>query len=200
VSHTIGSALDIAEQPGRPMIETMKRQLRDRRLLLILDNCEHLIDTCATTAEALLRECPGLRILATSREPLRIPGELTWRVPSLALPDVHHLWSGGAPQEEAMRLFCERAAATVPGFVLTEENAQAVAQICCRLDGIPLAIELAAARASVLSPEQIAERLDDRFALLTMGNRTALNRRQTLRATLDWSYDLLSEGERVLFR
>jgi non-specific serine/threonine protein kinase len=146
-----------------------------------------LIGACAELAETLLRACPSLRILVTSREALNIPGEVTWRVPSMA-------------SHEAMQLFIDRARAARPGFAVTDQNALAIARICALLDGIPLAIELAAARLRVLSVEQIAERLNERFTLLTGGSRTALPRQQTLRATIDWSYDLLTEEERSLFR
>jgi predicted ATPase/DNA-binding CsgD family transcriptional regulator len=167
----------------------------------VLDNCEHLIDACAALADALLRACPSLRILATSREALGIAGERAWLVPSLSLPDSQNL----PPFEElarygAVRLFGERAGAAASAFELTERNAPAVAGLCQRLDGIPLAIELAAARVRVLSVEQIASRLEDSFELLTGGSRTALPRQRTLRATIEWSHKLLSQKERALFR
>ena len=166
----------------------------------MLDNCEHLLDACAGLADALLRECPHVRILATSREPLGLPGEIAWQVPSFAVPR-----SGAVPAEallgyDAVRLFVDRGGAAAPGFRLTDENAGAVAELCRRLDGIPLALELAAARLRGLSVAQLAARLDDRFALLTGGGRAALPRQRTLRATLDWSHDLLSAPERALFR
>ena len=170
-----------------------------RELLLVLDNCEHLIRSCAEVADGLLRACPQLRILATSREPLGVPGEVTWRVPSLPFP------AGQVPPEdlgrfEAVRLFAERARLARPRFALTEDNAAAVAEICARLDGIPLAIELAAARARVFSAAQIAAGLHDRFRLLTGGARTAVPRQQTLEASVAWSYDLLAEPERAVLR
>lgn len=192
VPKAVASALGVREQSGRTPTEALCDYLRYRKLLLILDNCEHLIGACATLADALLRACPNLRILATSREALGIAGETCWPVPSLSLPAASHL----PPVEEllryeAVRLFVERAAAVLPGFAPTERNAPAVADVCQKLDGIPLAIELAAARVRVLTVEQIAERLDDCFGLLTFGSRTALPRQRTLRATIDWSYELL---------
>jgi predicted ATPase/Tfp pilus assembly protein PilF len=201
VPKAVASALSVPEQPGREVTETLVDVLRSKALLLVLDNCEHLLAACADLAAALLRACPQVRILATSREGLGVPGENLWRVPSLSLPDVHRL----PPSEdlilyEAVRLFVDRAVATVAGFAVTNENAPAVAQVCQRLDGIPLAIELAAARVKVLAVEQIAARLDDRFRLLTGGSRTVVPRQQTLRAAIDWSYHLLSEPERVLLR
>jgi predicted ATPase len=202
VPKTVASALSVPEQPGRDMIETLVGALRPKSLLLVLDNCEHLVAACADLVTALLRACPQMRILATSREGLGVPGETLWRVPSLSVPqDIHHL---PRAQElvlyDAVRLFVDRAMATVPGFAVTSENARAVVQVCQRLDGIPLAIELAAARVKVLAVEQIAARLDDRFRLLTGGSRTALPRQQTLRAAMDWSYDLLSQKERAVLR
>jgi predicted ATPase len=179
-----------------------------RQFLLVLDNCEHLVAACATLAEALLSAAPRLRILATSRQPLGLTGETTWPVPPLSLPDADAEEMGRPNartpecllQSEAVRLFVERATAVTPAFALTERNVAAVAQLCRRLDGIPLAIELAAARLRALTVEQIAARLDDRFRLLTVGGRTAPPRQQTLRAAMDWSHDLLSEPERILLR
>ncbi len=201
VRQAVASALDVREVPGRPLNEMLVEHLRPKKTLLVLDNCEHLIEGCAMLAEALLPSCPDLRILATSREALGIAGERAWLVPSLSLPDdprrlppVEELM-----RYEAVRLFVERAEA-VSGFVLTGQNASAVERVCRRLDGIPLAIELAAARARVLSVEQIAGRLDDCFRLLAGGSRMALPRQRTLRAAIDWSHDLLSGEERVLFR
>jgi len=202
VPKTVASALNVSEQPGRDMIETLVDSLRPKALLLLLDNCEHLLAACRDLAATLLRQCSRVRILATSREGLRVPGETLWRVPSLSVPeDIRHL---PAPKElvlyDAVRLFVDRAVATTPGFTVTSENASAVAQVCQRLDGIPLAIELAAARVKVLALEQIAARLDDRFRLLTGGSPMLLPRQQTLRATLDWSYGLLSNQERAVLR
>ena len=167
-----------------------------RRVLILLDNCEHLVAACAALADALVRGCPQVKVLATSRAPLGIAGETVWRVPSLALPER----SGPEPVErltqyEAVRLFIERAVAARADFQVTNATAPALAEICWRLDGIPLAIELAAARVRLLGVEQIARRLDDRFRLLTGGSRTGLPRQQTLRALVDWSHDLLSDGE-----
>ncbi len=183
------------------MTEMLVDYLRPRSLLLVLDNCEHMLATCATLADGLRRGCPHLKLLATSRESLGVPGEMVWRTPSLSLPDPQR---APGPEElahcEAARLFVERAIATQPTFAVTTGNAAAVAQICRRLDGIPLAIELAAARIKVLSADQIAARLDDSFRLLTGGSRTGLPRQQTLRATMDWSYDLLSDQERAVLR
>ena len=178
--------------------ESVLVHLRTRQLLLVLDNCEHVIDACARLANALLRSCPGLRILATSREALGVPGERMYVVHSLTLPGGSTAISAAAATEfEAVDLFCERARAADPGFEITDANAADVVEICERLDGIPLAIELAAARVRALSPQQIAERLDDRFRLLTGGSRTVMPRHQTLRAAIDWSFDLLPDTERA---
>jgi predicted ATPase len=200
VPQKVAFTLGVREQAGRRLTETLSSHLQPKEALLVLDNCEHLVVACASLAEALLRACPNLRILVTSREALGITGETGWPVPSLSLPTSHHQ----PPVEEllryeAVRLFIERAASVVPGFELTEENAAAAAQVCRGLDGMPLAIELAAARVKVLSVGQIASRLDDRFRLLSAGSRTALPRHRTLRATIDWSHDLLSKEETVLF-
>ncbi len=201
VPHAVVSALGVSEQPSHSLSETLADYLRPKSLLLLLDNCEHLLSTCAQLADTLLRGCPTLRILATSREGLGIAGEMTYRIPSLSLPDLHRLPSPqGLMEYEAVRLFAERAAFSKPGFQVTSSNAAAVANVCHRLDGIPLAIELAAARVKALPVEAIALRVDDRFRLLTGGSRTALPRHQTLRATMDWSYELLSEQERALLR
>ena len=201
VPHAVASALGLREAPGRALREILLDYLRTREALLVLDNCEHLITACAELAEAFVRLCPRLRILATSREPLGVLGEKVWRVPSLSLPESRRMPSvEHMMQFEAIRLFIERATAVQPTFTLTPQNAGGVAAVCRRLDGIPLAIELAAARLRALSVGQIAARLDDRFGLLTGGSRTALPRHQTLRGTLDWSYDLLSPKERALLR
>jgi non-specific serine/threonine protein kinase len=202
------SVLDLDEETDRPLLEMLTDYLRAKNLLLVLDNCEHLVSACAQLAEKLLQACPNLWILATSRETLGIAGESAFGVPSLSVPDPGRLLpvgAGGNPASdllpyEGVRLFVERALAVQPNFKLTNANAPAVAQICFRLDGIPLAIELAAARVKALSVEQIAARLDDRFRLLTGGSRTALPRHQTLQALIDWSYELLPEAERVLLR
>ncbi len=196
----VGSALDVREAPGQSFMETLTAALQSRRLLLLLDNCEHLSEACAQLADALLRACPHLRLLATGREPLHIAGEVTWLVPPLSLPDPQHLPPlDDLAQYEAVQLFLDRAAAALPAFTLTEHNAAALADVCYRLDGMPLAIELAAAWVKVLSVGQIAKRLVDCFRLLIGRDRMALTRQQTLKATLDWSYGLLSEPERMLF-
>jgi non-specific serine/threonine protein kinase len=191
-------ALGSPSEGGAASAEIIVAALRDRPLTLVLDNCEHLVETVAELADRLLRTCPQLRIIATSREALGIGGERAWLVPSLELP--------AAPDPDALaasdagRLFVDRARDVLPDFALTMANARAVAEICTRLDGIPLAIELAAARVRHLSPEQIRDRLGDAFALLTSGTRTALPRQRTLRATLDWSHDLLPESARAALR
>jgi predicted ATPase/DNA-binding SARP family transcriptional activator len=201
VADATASALGLTLPSRLPALEGLGAQLGQWRALLILDNCEHLIGACALLAEYLLGACAGLRVLATSREPLRVPGEVTWRVPSLALPT---RTASAEPAElvgyESIRLFCERASDVAAGFALSEDNAGSVAEICLRLDGMPLALELAAARVGALSPAQIAERLGDCLAVLTAGSRSALDRQQTLRATLSWSHELLTIAERVLFR
>jgi predicted ATPase/DNA-binding CsgD family transcriptional regulator len=195
----IASVVEVTEEPGRPLLETLADALRARRLLLALDNCEHLIDECARTCQRLLASAPGLQVIATSREPLRVAAEAVWMVPPLSLPpagpDTAMLASS-----DAVRLFADRAAAVHPGFVLGPANAAATAAICRALDGMPLAIELAAAWVRVLSVAQIEARLGDRFSLLTSGERTAPPRQRTLRAAIDWSYDLLSGPARVLLR
>lgn len=198
---TVMSALDLKEEPGHTNLDVLTTYLTDKRLLLILDNCEHLIGACAGLAERLLSACPHLHILTTSREPLRVPGELVWSVPSLATPDPAKLPPLQQVRDyEAIALFVNRASAAQPEFTLTPGNVSAVAQICWRLGGIPLAIELAASRLPGLPVDEIASRLDDRFRLLTSGSRTALPRHQTLRTLIDWSYDLLSEPEQMLLQ
>jgi predicted ATPase/DNA-binding SARP family transcriptional activator len=187
VAQQAAAALHIAERAGASPRELLIGGICEHRTLLVLDNCEHLVDGCAELAEALLRACPRLGIIATSREALGVASETAWLVPPLA-------------SAEAIQLFVERAQATLPSFTLTPSNAPALTEICRRLDGIPLAIELAAARVRVLSPEQIAERLDDAFRLLTAGSRTALPRHRTLRATMEWSFGLLGTREQVLLR
>jgi non-specific serine/threonine protein kinase len=200
VPQALAAAFAVREAPGVPLLATLQEALAPRRLLLILDNCEHLIDTCADLAARLLAACPGLCILATSREPLRVPGERQWWVPPLPLPEAA---APATPEAlagvAAVDLFMERARARRPDFALTARNAPAVARVCRRLDGLPLAIELAATRVTMMSVEEIAARLDDRFRLLGVGSRTALPRQQTLRATIDWSHDLLSAEERRVF-
>jgi predicted ATPase/DNA-binding SARP family transcriptional activator len=201
VPHTVAAVLDV-QVPGTETAEAaLARQLADRRLLLVLDNCEHLLDACARLTTEVLRGCPGVIVLATSREPLRVGGEVTWRTPSLALPDMRALPPLDRLAElESVRLFVERAHDAAPGFALDETTAPAVAEICVRLDGMPLALELAAARTSALAPSQIAARLGDALRVLDRGSRSAVTRQQTLHATLAWSHDLLDGPERVLFR
>jgi predicted ATPase len=192
--------------PGRSLMDALIDYLRSRYMLLILDNCEHVIDACAHVADMLLRSCAHVRVLSTSRELLGVEGEATWRVASLSVADPVTLAADGADAidqllaSEAGQLFVDRARLVIPSFVVTGHTALAVAQVCQRLDGIPLAIELAAARLGMLSVDQIAARLDQCFRLLTGGNRTAVRRQQTLEATIDWSYELLSDEERTLVR
>ena len=185
VAEQTAAALHIQERPGISALTLLIAALRADHQLVILDNCEHVVDGVATLVESLLRTCPNLVILATSREALGIASETAWLVPPLATTD-------------AVQLFVERARQTMPTFAVTESNRVAISEICRRLDGIPLAIELAAARVRVLSPEQIASRLDDAFRLLTAGSRTALPRHRTLRATMEWSFSLLKTREQVL--
>jgi predicted ATPase len=200
VQRKVASTLGVAESAGRPTSGLLVEYLESRDVLLILDNCEHLVGTCASLADILPRACPDVRMLATSREPLGVAGEVSWPVPPLSLPDARHGQTPvGLLRCEAVRLFVERAGTVAPGFALTWENGPAVADLCARLDGLPLAIELAASRVRMLSVGQILERLDDRFRLLR-GNRTAVSRHRTFGATIDWSHDLLSERERILFR
>ena len=197
------AALGAGEATGQPALAALTDHLRERCALLILDNCEHVLEACVLLADAVTQRCPGVRLLATSREPLGVPGERAWRVPPLTLPapeDVQAHTARSLERYEAVRLFTDRARAVAPAFAVTDQNAPAVAQVCARLDGVPLALELAAARVRVLSVEQIDARLDDRFRLLTGGGRTALRRQQTLQALVDWSHDLLTDPERTLFR
>ena len=205
VPQAVATAVGVRERPGQSLVETLSEALRVRHLLLVLDNCEHLVGACSSLADRLLHTCPRVVLLATSREPLGLAEGITWAAPPLALPsppsslatadDIIRL-----THADAVQLFIARALDTLPTFRLTTGNARAVVQVCHRLDGLPLAIELAAARVKVLSVEQIAQRLDRAFNLLTRGAPTALPRHQTLRATMDWSYNLLSESERVLLR
>ena len=181
-------ALGLPDQPGRSTVDTLLRFVGDRQMLLVLDNCEHLLDACAALVVALLGGCPAVTLVATSREPIGVAGEVSWRVPSLSLAD------------EAIELFTDRARHVRPDFRLTDDNAATAAEICLRLDGVPLAIELAAARVRVLSLTEIRDGLHNRFRLLTGGARTAVRRQQTLRASVDWSHALLTEPERILFR
>jgi len=185
---TMARALGLPDQPGRSTIDTLTRFVADRHMLVVLDNCEHLLDASSALVAALLEACPRLTLLATSRETIGVPGELSWRVPSLPVAD------------KAIELFSDRACRARPNFVVDDDNAATVTEICRRLDGVPLAIELAAARVRALSLTEILDSLHDRFRLLTGGARTAVRRQQTLRASVDWSYALLTEPERVLFR
>jgi non-specific serine/threonine protein kinase len=201
VPQTVAQALGVREEPGRPITQTLVDFLKPKSLLLVLDNCEHVLDAAANLCDAILRACPNVRIIASSREGLNVSGETTYRIPPLSLPDPKQTATPESlSQYEAVRLFIERAQAAQPSFAVTNANAPAVAQICHRLDGIPYAIELAAAKVRALSVEQISARMDDRFRLLTGGSRTALPRQQTLRAMIDWSYDLLSPEEQTLLR
>jgi predicted ATPase/DNA-binding XRE family transcriptional regulator len=199
VPRTTAIAIGLRDEPKQPMIDMLSDYLLGKQMLIILDNCEHLLDACAQLADTLLKRCRELKILATSREPLGILGEAIYHVPSLELPDMQKLLENFRDYE-SVRLFEERAQLTRMDFSLTIENALSVAKICSRLDGIPLAIELAAARINTFSTEQVATRLEKSFRLLTTGNRTALPRHQTLQAAIDWSYDLLSPAEQTLFR
>jgi predicted ATPase/class 3 adenylate cyclase len=203
VPSATATALGLYPDPARPVIEALTEYFAAKEILLILDNCEHLVSGCATLADVLLCSCPDVRVLATSREPLALRGEAVMAVGTLAVPPIPRSPSGAAnaiADYEAVRLFVERASACAPSFRLTDQNAAAVAEICARLDGIPLAIELAAARTRVLAPAQIVERLADRFALLVGGSRSATPRQQTLLGTIAWSYQLLSPQEQALFR
>jgi len=201
IPQAIATALGIPEERDRALAETLTDFLQPRRCLLILDNCERLIAACAELVQTLLEACPHLHILATSREPLNLQLELTWLVPSLALPEPQHSTQfKQLAKFEAVELFVARASAALPGFRLNEANAPTVERICRRLDGIPLAIELAAARVKLLDIEQIAARVDDSLQLLAHGDRTAAPRHKTMRAALDWSYHLLLPREQVLFR
>lgn len=201
VPQAIAAVLGLREEPERPLSLTLNAALREKQLLLLLDNCEHVIEACAHIVESLLQGCPRLRILTSSRELLGIAGEASIRVPPLAVPHSRELPAiEQLIDYEAVRLFVERARAVQPQFGVTPENALVIVQVCQRLDGIPLALELAAARVRVLTVEQIAARLNDRFRLLAGGSRTALPRQQTLQALIDWSYDLLIEDEQVLLR
>jgi predicted ATPase/class 3 adenylate cyclase len=201
VSNTVASALGVISVPGATLDATLLEYLRPRRLLLVLDNCEHLASSCAALVDTLSRFCPHLRILATSREPLGVRGEVVWQVPPLSLPladrpvSIEELLRYEAPQ-----LFLDRVALTRADFAPAAQDIGAIVRVCRRLDGIPLAIELAAARMQVLSIQQIAARLDEKFRLLTGGSRTAASRQRTLRGALDWSYDLLTLKERLLMR
>ena len=199
VASAVASALSVREVVSQPVIDTLVMQLAESRVLIVLDNCEHLLGASAELVARLLEACSGVAILATSREPLGVEGEQSWRVPSLPVP-VASLVPVSPDSAAAVQLFCERAARARPNFRLVDSNAEAVATICRRLDGIPLAIELAAARVRFLTPQEIADGMRDRFVLLTGGSRTAMPRQRTLEASVDWSHDLLSDDERTLFR
>src|SRR6267378_1241791 len=201
VAQTLMTAIDVREQAGRTSIDALIDYFAPKSALIILDNCEHLVEPSAVLAESLLEACPKLKIIATSREHLGVPGETSWRVPSLPVPDPERLPAlEQVAESAAVALFVDRAIAASPSFQLTKENAPLVVQVCQRLDGIPLAIELAAKRLSLLTLPQMITRLNDRFRLLTGGGRTALPRQQTLRAAIDWSHELLAEPERTLLR
>jgi predicted ATPase/class 3 adenylate cyclase len=201
VPQAVSSELHVREQPGRALTATLVEHLQYKHLMIILDNCEHLLDACAQLTHTLLSACPDLRILATSRQSLGVVEETVWSVPPLSAPDPARLGSREQVTAfEAVRLFIDRATAIRPDLVITAADIPLLAQVCHRLDGIPLAIELAAARVKVLSIEQIAARLQDRFRLLVGGSRTAPHRHQTLRAVMEWSYALLSEPEQTVFR
>ena len=201
VPKAVAETLKVPERPTEPLTDTLTQVLRSQESLLILDNCEHLLDACARLVDKLLDLCPRLRILATSRETLGVEGEIRWVVPPLSVPEREPT----PPSEElegyeSVRLFVERARGRDPSFSLSPKNALAVAEICSRLEGIPLAIELAAARAGTLSVEQILQRLEDSLKLLRGGSRTQMAKHRTLRGALDWSFELLSEDEKELFR
>jgi len=201
VAGSVAGALGVAEQADRPVLDSLVQAVKARRMLVILDNCEHVVEEAARVAETLLRACPEVRLLATSREPLRVGGERVYRLPPLAVPPKSvSLGADEALRYSAISLFAERAVAADAMFRLSDESAPAVAEICRRLDGIALAIELAAARVNVLEPRRLAKLLDERFRVLSLGSRTALPRQQTMWALIDWSYDLLAEREQQLFR
>src|SRR5215208_5505008 len=201
IAQEMAGALGVTELSGEPLADTLADSLTGKEMLLVLDNCEHLIEAAARLAEYLLHSCPRLRILATSREPLGIAGEVVWQVVPLSLPDMDRPASvEGLMRYEALRLFVDRARLRLPDFELTQQNAGAVARVCRKLGGIPLAIELATARMGALAVEQVAQRLETSLDVLKGASRTAAARQRTLRATLDWSHDLLSESERALFR
>src|SRR5439155_9242740 len=194
------AALGVGQRPGLSLVASIVDFLRPKQLLVVLDNCEHLLDAASDLAGTVGKDCRHVCVIATSREPLEVPGEHVVRVRSLPVPDAAAVEWSTIEQSDCVRLFCERAASTGSTFALSGANARTVAEICRRLDGIPLAIELAAARIAVMQPVDIAARLDERFRLLTGRRRGALERHQTLRATVDWSYSLLDERERTVFK
>lgn len=206
IPQTVANALDVTEESGQPVMDTLCTELRNRSMLLVLDNCEHLVAGCAQLAETLLLRCPELRILASSREALGVSGERVWPVPPLSFPPIeeHGLITQNSPEHwldyEAVQLFIDRAGAVKPGYQPSTDELVAIAMICAHLDGMPLAVELAAARLPAMSAGQILQRLDDRFRLLTGGSRTAMPRHRTLRALIDWSYELLGTAEQALLR
>jgi predicted ATPase len=198
VAQTVATALNVPEQPGRHIVDSLLDVLYAREQLLVIDNCEHLVQSCAELVEDLLRKCSQVKVLATSRQALRLHGERIWRVPSLAVPAGELDLQREIP--DAVQLFITRASSLASDFTLSAQNAAAIAQITRRLDGVPLAIELAAGRIRVLSPQQLVVRLDHRLRLLTGGARTSLPRQQTLRGTIEWSHGLLSGAEQALYR
>ena len=200
VANEVAHAISLKEEPEKTMIETLTARLKGKEILIVLDNCEHLLDACAEIAEELLRRCKRLKILATSREGLGVGGEHTYRVRSLLSPKVEDATVDSLMEFDAARLFAERAVASSDGFEVTDENASAIAAVCRRLDGIPFAIELAAARMRSMTPQDVNDRLDQKFRLLTGGAKSGLKRHQTLRGLMDWSYDLLDEREQALLR
>jgi predicted ATPase len=200
VVEAAAAAMGVKEVSGEPLVETLVKHAKTRRLLLVLDNCEHVVEACAELANRLLQAAPNVRIVATSREPLHVAGEIAYPVPSLSVPDAQTMTADSAMNHDAIRLFVDRATAVMPAFRLTDENAATVAGICRRLDGIALAIELAASRVRAMSVEQLAARLDDRFRVLVGGDKTRPTRQQTLRASIAWSYDLLAAPERELLQ
>ncbi|MEO8446884.1 MAG: adenylate/guanylate cyclase domain-containing protein [bacterium] len=201
IHNSIASALNIREEAGKKLAEIITDFLKEKKILLIFDNCEHLISDCALIIQSLLSKCFGLKIFTSSREALRIQGEMSFRVPTLSMPRSNEkVTAETVICYEAVQLFTERALSVKKDFIITDENAPALAELCRHLDGIPLAIELASARIKILSVEKILENISNRFRLLTGGSRTALPRQQTLKALIDWSYDLLSENEKLLFR
>jgi predicted ATPase len=200
VDKKIAEALNVKEDPSKTIIATIIENIKNKSLLVLLDNCEHLIQQCAEIADRLLQSVEGIRLLATSREPLNIPGEVVWRIPSLSFPEPDSKKDIIEFQRyDAIKLFTDRATSGKPGFTLNPQNVSPVVGICQRVAGIPLAIELAATRIRHIGPEAILERLEDQFKILTSSGRTTPERQQTLKATIDWSYNLLSEQEKLLF-
>ncbi len=200
IPDAVAAALGLTDPGGQPLLESLTESLREQEALILLDNCEHLIDDAAKLCGQLVRDCPRLRVLATSREPLGLDGEHVYRVPSLSLAPAEVEAVDEVAASDAVRLFVDRAQAHYSGFVLDEQAAPLVASVCRRLDGIPLALELAAARLSSMSIQQVSQRLDQRFRLLTGGSRNAMPRQQTLQAAVDWSFSLLSQSEREVLR